>query len=353
LTSRQKQLRSYLCEAEVVEGLEQIAADELRRFVGGRVQLQDAPRERDGFVRFRYSGDLWRLQALRTVQAVYLVEYFAVSRPRALLGDQNFRIVIGQLNTVRQGTIKTFFQSLELSAAGEDSPVMKRLKEELSKGLGLEQAQDKGDLLIRVIPARDKEGWETLVRLTPRPLATRSWRVCNFEGALNASVASAMIAMSQPTPNDIFINLGSGSGTLLIERAQWGRAGYILGIENDPQAQACAEQNIRASHRSGQIARVWGDMTCTPFPDASVTTICADLPFGQRVGSHQDNLSLYPNVLKEAARITSRGGQFIFISHEVKLTERLLKNNPAWSLQRELRVTLRGLHPRIYHLIRR
>ena len=40
-------------------------------------------------------------------------------------------------------------------------------------------------------PARGGDGWETLVRTTPRPLATRYWRVCNYEAALNATVAHA------------------------------------------------------------------------------------------------------------------------------------------------------------------
>ncbi len=351
--SRQKTTHSYLCEAEVVEGLEGIAADELLRFTGGRIRLQAPPQERSGHIRFTYTGDLWRLQALRTVQAVYLVEYFAVSRPRALLGDQNLRIVINQINTVRCETIEHFFQTLEIAAAGENTPVMKRIKEELSTKLRLDRAEEKGDLLVRIIPARTREGWETLARITPRPLATRSWRVCNLEGALNATVASAMIELSAPNQDDIYINLGSGSGTLLIERAARGSAKQIIGIENDPVIQECASQNIRSSHFAKAISRVFGDMTAVPLPDNIANIICTDLPFGQKIGTHQDNLTLYPMVFQEAARLTSRGGQFIFITHEVRLIERLLQSNPHWSKERELRITLRGLHPRIYSLRRR
>jgi tRNA (guanine6-N2)-methyltransferase len=350
--SRQKQSWAYLCEAEVVEGLELIATDELRRFEGGRVEIQAEPRERDGYVRFRYAGDLWRLQTLRTVQAVYLVEYFDIVRPKALLGDQNFRIVMKRIDDIRQAAIKTAFETLQVAAAGEDSPVMKRLKSELSNATDLAQAEEKGDLLIRVIPARGREGWETLIRLTPRPLATRNWRVCNFEGALNATVASAMVTLSQPTTDDIYINLGSGSGTLLIERASWGQAKHIIGIEYDPIVNLCSDGNIRASHHSRQIQRLVSDMTAIPVSNACVNIVSADLPFGQRVGSHQDNLSLYPKVFDETARITSRGGQFIFITHEVKLIERLLASTQNWRLEQQIRINLRGLHPRIYRLRR-
>ena len=47
------------------------------------------------------------------------------------------------------------------------------------------------------------EGWEALVRLTPRPLSARPWRVCNLPGALDATAAHAMARLSaplQPTP---------------------------------------------------------------------------------------------------------------------------------------------------------
>lgn len=352
--NRQKQSRTYLCEAEVVEGLEATAADELRLFQEGRIRLQTGQGSvGDGYLRFLYTGELWRLQKLRSVQAVYLVEHFAVPRPRALLGDQNFRIVINHIRQVLDAAIRNTFNSLELSAAGEQSSVMKRLKEQIVAELRLDQAEDKGDLLIRIIPAKGRVGWETLVRLTPRPLATRSWRVCNYEGALNATVAYAIIQMSNPNQDDVHVNLGAGSATLLIERALWGGAQHLIGIDKSTEAYHCAAENIKVSHQEKRIQYIYGDMRASPFPDGTASSVCADLPFGQRVGSHESNLSLYPAVITEAARITSRGGRFVFISHEINLVERLLNQYPEWEHEAVTRITLRGLHPRIYQLRRR
>ena len=44
------------------------------------------------------------------------------------------------------------------------------------------------------------EGWEVLVRLTPRPLTARPWRVCNWPGALNAVVAGIGSFVKSPNP---------------------------------------------------------------------------------------------------------------------------------------------------------
>src|SRR5947208_2669780 len=78
----------------------------------------------------------------------------------------------------------------------------------------------------------------------------------------------------------------------------------------------------------------------------------ADLPFGHLVGSHEENVALYPAILREAARVARREAPFVLITHEVRLTEALLAASPEWATDAMLRVTLGGLHPRIFVLRR-
>jgi len=186
----------YDIEADVLEGLERIAELELSESFGGRVRFEDAARP--GALRFSYAGDLADLLKLRSVVAVYGVQYFAIPRPKGLLGNQQFGELSGAISAVIGLAPSGAYATLRLSAAGEDSSVLTRLKEQLAQRFGLAVAADEGDLLIRLRRARGGDGWETLVRLTPRPLATRAWRVCNWPGALNASLAYAMIALTEP-----------------------------------------------------------------------------------------------------------------------------------------------------------
>lgn len=339
----------YRLEAEVVEGLEAIAAEEIsRRFPTATIDGQGR-----GAIRFSYRGDLKALERLRMVQAVYLVAYHAVPRPKALLGDQHFRVVMSQINTIRALTTQNNYRTLFLSAAGTDTPIMQRLVQALADATNLSTGDDKGDLWIRVRRSADRAGWETLVRLTARPLTTRSWRVCNFEGALNATVAHAMTQLAQIRPQDRVLNLMCGSGSLLIEQADTSSNQILLGIDNASEALRCAQTNITASGISANIRLALADTTQLPLPDNSFDILLADLPFGQRIGSHEQNLTLYPRVLTEAARIITPEGQFIAITHEANLLDRLLRASTDWQLQQSLRITLRGLHPRIYTLKRR
>ena len=340
----------FLCEAEVVTGLKPYAEDELRRVRGVSIR----PKARREEIPFGYDGDLAALLSLNLTAAVYLVQHYAIPRPQALLGHQHFTALLKQINTVRSlqpgGTFKTF----RIAAAGSDSSVFQRIRDEISQATGLIFHADEADMLLRIRKADiHADGWEALVRLSPRPLSARDWRVCDMEGALNATIASAMIEMTQPRPDDSVFNPMCGSGTLLIERLRRAPAEVIGGCDTDPVALRCAGDNLLAAGYSAQVDLLEMDAAHLQLPDACMNVIMADLPWGQLVGSHEANIALYPQVLAEAARVAQPGARGVFITHEIALMERTLQDlAQQWRTVSELRVFQGGLHPRIYLLER-
>jgi tRNA (guanine6-N2)-methyltransferase len=300
-----------------------------------------------------YTGELRDLLGLRSAQSVYLVRGFPVPRPKALLGDEHFRAILALIERVRRLHPPGAFATLFISAAGSDSAVLTRLKAEIASATGLSVGAEDGDLMLRLRRAGDDAGWELLLRLSPRPLATRAWRVCNREGALNGAVAHAMARLTAPGPDDRFLNIGCGSGSLLIERLLLGPARRAIGCDNDPDALKCAQANVAAAGLAARCELQPWDATQLPLHDASVNAICGDLPFGHLVGSHRENLSLYPALLAEAARVARAGAHCVLISHEVRLMEQLLEGRADWGMHSVLRINLGGLHPRIYVLERR
>ena len=337
-------------EVVVPAGLEPLARRELRRLVP-TVRLD--PGATPGVIGMDYSGELRPLLRLRSVTSVYLVRHFAVPRPKALLGDEQFRAVIAACETALRLHPAGSFSTLFLSAAGAETAVLNRFKQELAARLGLSVGAEDGDLLLRLRRGAGGEGWELLVRLSPRPLATRPWRVCNLEGALNGPVAYAMVALTEPTPGDRYLNIGCGSGTLLVERLLLGPARRAIGCDISQAALACAAANLEAAGLAGRAELQQWDARALPLGDGALDVITADLPFGHLVGSHEENLALYPALLAEAARVARRGARAALLSHEVRLMERLLAEMPAWEVVSVTRVDLGGLYPRIFLLRRR
>ena len=331
-------------EAEVLAGLVPFAVEELKRLPG--VTLREGRAE--DAVRFTYQSDLSRLRKLRTVAAVYLVLHFNVPRPKALLGHEHFTRLVEGVNTVKREP-ETHFTGFRFGAAGSGSAVFGRLAAALENSLDLPYDAEAGDLLLRIRPAG--RGWEVLVRLGPRPLSARAWRACNRAGGLNATLAAAMVDFVGSSPDDRFLNAMCGSGTLLIERRAAGRAARLTGVDVDGDALACAEANVRESGFK-DIELLQGDATGLDFSENSFDVIVADLPWGDAVGSHDENAGLYPAFLAEMARVGTPGARCAVLTHEIKLFERVLKEQKAWELVSSLRVAHSGHHPRMYGLER-
>ncbi|GAB4576152.1 MAG: methyltransferase domain-containing protein [Anaerolineae bacterium] len=341
-------------EAVVVAGLETIARRELAVHLERRVTLHRIPADAEpGVFRFDSTGGLRALLRMKTIQAIYHVRWYDVPRPKALLGDAHFRQLVADIAMIRAIHPPEAFQTLHISAAGEDTAVMQRLREALAAATGLQPDMEEGDLLLRLRRPRQGVGWEVLTRISPRPLATRPWRVCNMEGALNATVAHAMALMTDPQPHDVFLNLACGSGSILIERLAAAPARQAIGCDTSPEALDCARANVAAARFGDQrVALQPWDMCDLPLETASVDALCADLPFGHLVGSHAENLELYPATLKEAARVARPGALFALITHEVRLTESLLAESGQWATVAVQRIALGGLNPRIFVLQR-
>ena len=331
-------------EAEVAEGLEFVALSELHTFDG----IFNTQAYRGG-IQFEFAGAAPKLITLHSVQAIYSIYRYEIPRPKALLGHQHLSRFLQQINTIIQQN-PNHFNNFRIAAAGSGSSVMQRIKGELALQTELEAVEDGGDLLIRIRRSQDREAWETLVRTTPRPLATRDWRVENMPGALNATVAYAMIHLGKPSQDDTFLNLLSGSGTIAIERSLL-PVKTLIACDIDAAVIDKSSVNI-ATAKSENISLTQADAQFLPYANASFSHIVSDFPFGQLVGSHAENRNLYPRLLDEAARVLQPQGRLVVITHELNLFRECIADNLAWQLQQEIMITLRGLHPRIFVLKR-
>ena len=132
-------------EAEVIEGLEELAFKEIKA-AGGKPVFLSGP----GVLHFKFGKSLSRLQGLRIANSVYQVHSFDVPRPKALLGQQNFDLLIKKLNDHIDLMGRNNIHKFRLEAAGKDSPVFKRLITQLEQRLKIPADELEGDLFIRI-----------------------------------------------------------------------------------------------------------------------------------------------------------------------------------------------------------
>lgn len=285
--------------------------------------------------------DPWRLsQKIHCAQNAFVRLSYDVPRPKALLGQQYWDEIVA---TARDIVGRGSYSTLMVDAAGADSTVMQRIVQTLGTSLGLTVVADDADLQMRI---RNRAGyWEVLFRITPRPLGTRTWRVCNYPGALNAVVAAAMVRFGGVYPEDRILNMACGSGTILIERLARGPVGKAIGCDTNTEALACARQNIAAAGYTKHITVETWDATQTPLPEASVDLIYIDLPFGQLIGTHHTNLTLYPAMLYEASRLLAPGGRMVVITHEIRLLRAVLEEIVTLQATDEVQVSVGGMAP--------
>ncbi len=330
-------------EAEALPGLEPFVEAELERLA----EVSQC-RAEEGSVRFSFAGEPSALKVLRTAVAVYACVYFAVPRPKALLGHEHLARLLREVKRVQESDT---FSSFRFGAAGEGSGVLTRLGETLARETGLRFDPEAGELLVRLRRADRGAGWEALLRLTPRPLSARGWRVCNLEGGLNAGVAAAMLALAEVRAGDRLLNAMCGSGTLAIEQGLQGPTARLLACDLDPEALGCTRANAAAAGVAVEVLHA--DATRLPLGDGCFEVIVADPPWGDAVGTHGGNALLYPAFLLEAARVTVPGGRLVLLTHELRLFERTLQAQTAWEPVRSVRVFHGGHYPRIWLLKRR
>jgi SAM-dependent methyltransferase len=338
-----------MIECEVLAGLKPFLVAEVRRVLGRQAEL--VADHDPTAARFRYAGRLEALLRLRTAVAAYLLVTVPGRRPSALLGDAT---LFDQVEAVRALHPPGAFSSFRLSAPGRDSAALRRLREELARRSGLADDPRDGELLLRIRRSHDAAGWDLLTRLSPRPLSARAWRIHNLPGALNATIAAAAVDLTRPRPRDRVLNLMCGSGTLLVERFARGRPALAAGCDLDPSALAGARRNLAAASLAGSVGLARMDATALGFAGGVFDVLLADLPYGHRMGSHQDNAALYPAVLREAARVAAPGGALLLVTHELRLLERcLVAAGRWWSVERAVQVWQKGHHPKVYVLRRR
>jgi tRNA (guanine6-N2)-methyltransferase len=334
-------------------GLDDVVRDEVAERIPG-VKRMSFVDDRNDSLAVTLSGPLNPLFRLTTVVAPFLVLSFPVPRPRSLTSGEYFPTIVNGIREAVRLNGKNPPRTFRLEAAGRTSPVMLAFASQVERATGLRHDDLDGECVIRLRRTPDRDGWDVLIRLSRLPLSARPWRAEGYHAAANATVAAAMVRLSNPQPGDRVANLMCGSGTILIERLLAAPAAAAIGIDVAEEAISAAVANAEAAGLAGQAKFFVDDIRGNAWLASDpYDSFFADPPWGDKSGKHSENETLHEMLLERAYAGSSRGARFVVLTHEVKIMERCVQRaSSMWTLDSVTRVFQKGHHPRIYVLRR-
>lgn len=173
------------------------------------------------------------------------------------------------------------------------------------------------------------------------------YRLEALPASMHPTTAASILRYAENylSENARVLDVCCGSGTFLIEREKFLPCASLTGVDIAHNAIEIARKNARAA---GSCAKfIVND--CLRFQaDRPYDELIANLPFGNRVGSHKDNVELYNGILDRLPYWVKKGGVAVLYTMEHTLLKRLLRDRPYLKLITEVRTEAGGLTPTVF-----
>ncbi len=317
-------------------GLQGVAAAEIhRRLTSARVEDVGS-----GRVLFTFRGDPRQVLGLGTVEDVFALvahgfvpgDAAGLAHAQALVREAPlWEAALGAHRLIRPRHVhRVTFRVVTQRPHGDHQYTRRALQKWIVEGIEARFPRWRHvaeDALIEVWVLQDREQLYCGVRLSDRTLRHRSYKRASIEASLRPVVARAMVILSDPQDDDVFLDPMCGAGTILIERGEHGRYGRLLGGDVDPGALAAARANVGPRYQPIEL-RQW-DATSLPLAAGSVTRLGCNLPFGHKIASPGSLPALYRGFLAEACRVLRPQGVMVLLTSERSLLEREMRGFPT------------------------
>lgn len=344
----------YIYYAIVVPGLEKVAWSEIQSNFQD-IQLID---QGIGRIIFSYQEDPGDLLRLRSVEDIFVFvrEISGLTRSRNSLGSiygivkgSDFEFASRLHKQAHRGKGRknlTFKVSSNMKGRHNFRRVdaQKAVELALVAKYGWRLQHEEPLLEVRIDLEEDKAILG--LKLSDEKMSNRTYKIFHLPASLKPTVAYCMAILSEPNPNDVFVDPMCGAGTIPIERAYAGAYKAIFAGDLKEAIVHSAKGNVSESKKSIKMA-VW-DIFNMPLQNRSVDKVVCNLPFGKKIGSRSKNQMLYNVFFKETARILKPGGKAVLLTTEKELLQEIISQYPSMRIRRQLKIDLLGIKAFIY-----
>jgi tRNA G10 N-methylase Trm11 len=265
---------------------------------------------------FNFVENFTEIKHLRSVSRAYVVEQNSKYNP---LYIYNHKIILGNLieKVINVDKFKTF----KITCAGSDSSEVKSINEYIKETYKLVEKEE-ADMKIHIIKL--DEIWEIGIQITPRPLSFRDYKIKNMSGAMDPTIAYAVNYLCELENVNTYLNIFSGSATLLIEAGQCYRnLKQLIGFDNDKKHISLAIQNIK---KAGLIKKIQlKEKNIFDRPDlGKFDVIASDLPFGMAILKNEDLEKLYQCFVEYSQETLNHDGKLVVYTSEHEMLKKII-----------------------------
>jgi 23S rRNA G2445 N2-methylase RlmL len=296
-----------------ITGLEEIVLKEIKQYPNLHVIRKDA----DSFY-LDSVDNLTEVKHLRSISRAYVVVENSKYNP---LYISNHKSIIGNLIDVVLGRDGDIFQTFKITCAGSDSTEVRSIAKYIQETYNLVKKEE-ADLKIHIIKLG--EGRETGIQITPRPLSFRIYKVKNMSGAMDPTIAFAVNSLCELKKVKSYLNIFSGSATLLTEAGQcYPNLEKLIGFDNDKKRISLAMQNVRKASLIKRVQLKEYDIFDKPNL-GKFDVITSDLPFGMSISKNENLEKLYQCFISYSEETLNVGGKLVVYTSEHELLRNII-----------------------------
>jgi len=300
-----------------VKGLFEVVLKEISEYPEIRVTEKGVD-----FLYLEFFTDFELIKNLKSVSRAYLVvrdpEYnpFYISNHKSILGDL--------LKTVFAKNDKKAFKTFKIICAGSETKEIVEINKYIENNFGLILAEE-ADAKIQIIKIERR--WEVGLQISPRPLSVREYRVKNMSGAMDSTIAFVVNYLCELERGKSYLNIFSGSGTLLIEVGQSDfTLAKIIGFDNNKEHLSLSVQNIKQAGLIKKIQIKEFDIFSQPKL-GQFDIITSDLPFGMVIGKASDLENLYQVFIEYCEETLKATGKLGLYTNEFELLKAIINKS--------------------------
>ena len=339
----------------IIPGLENIARQEIIARFGDTKRFKILTRKPQRII-FQYTGNPKNLLSIRTAEHLFIVIKHLpnMTRSRSSLAD------------IKKALTHHNFEKTLTCCRQVGISIRKRAQfRVISRMSGIRnfQKRDLAHIVERVLIDR---GWHPTqsntaldvsvelhaqdayisIRLSKSDFAQRSYRTEHVPNTLKPTIAYSMVHLSQPHPNDVFLDPMCGAGTILLERAYADRYRYLIGGDISTKAISATQKNCGRKHQPRQFFH-W-DAQSLPLQPNSIDKIVSNLPIITENEDQSNIQRLCKQVLSQCETVMKPGGRMVLFSMQSDLLNSILKQQTTLGTRQQIGINIGGKQGRIF-----